>query len=120
MFQGLDYGLYETLIRPYATRVAHDSPTGASGSEWVPYAPSGIRLDPTRRVAEDLDPVWPHRRYLQAPEWEVLHRVDGVTPVGRMVDDIAAMRPTVGPMEVADALWHLHVEGFILYRMDRA
>jgi hypothetical protein len=116
MFQGRDYALYETLLGPYTTRLAVDHPTSTIQLTWVPYYSSHIILDPLRRVAEDHDPVWPHRRWLDPVEWEIMHRVDGLCTVG---DIIAGMTVAVAGLEPAVcllALGQLAVEGFVLFR----
>ena len=116
MFQGRDYALYETLLGPYATRLATDVPHSAIHLTWVPYYPSGVALDPLRRVAEDHDPVWPHRRFLDPVEWEILRRVDGVATVGHVIDGVTVAGVAVDPPVCSMALWRLAIEGFVLFQ----
>ncbi len=119
MFGGRDYELYETLMEPYARRLATDLSPVEIAPDWVPYFPSAVRIDPVRLVAQDLDPVWPHWRFLRRVEWEVLRRVDGATSVAEITETAAADLPDVDPMVVAAVLWQLHVEGFLLFLRDR-
>lgn len=70
LFEGRDYGVYETLMEPYATRLAaHIRPEDLDLSS-IPYFPSGVDLDATRHVIVDQDPVWPHHRFLTPEEWD--------------------------------------------------
>jgi glycosyltransferase involved in cell wall biosynthesis len=116
MFEGRDYALYETLLGPYATRLAADLPPDAIQPDWVPYCPSGVALDPTRRVARDPDPVWPQQRSLTPLEWEILRQVDGNATVGQIAAALAAAGPPVEWPAPTAALWRLHVDGFVLFR----
>ena len=115
MFQGRDYALYETLMQPYATRLARDLPPRSIGPDWVPYCPSGVELDPVRQTACDLDPVWPHRRFLSSLEWEILQRVDGAATADQITAAVAA-GSTADREAVWDALWLLQVEGLLLFQ----
>lgn len=115
MFRGRDYALYERLLGPYATRLATDVPPTAIRPTWVPYAPSSIALDPVRRVAEDLDPIWPQRRSLSPTEWAVLHRVDGVATASDIAAAVAAEDHATEWTSVTMTLRQLFVEGFVLF-----
>lgn len=115
MFCGRDYALYERLLGPYAKQLATDVPPAAIRPAWVPYAPSGVALDPVRRLAEDLDPIWPQRRSLSSAEWAVLRRVDGATTAGDIAAAVAAEVQTADWPLVTATLWQLFVEGFILF-----
>jgi hypothetical protein len=118
MFEGRDYALYETLMEPYATRLASQLTPASIDPSWIPYAPSGVDLDPIRRIARDLDPIWPHQRYLQPIEWELLRRIDGTTAVGAIVDSLVGhLADDDSP--ISEALWRLHVEGFVLFTLSR-
>lgn len=116
MFQGRDYALYETLLGPYATRLAADLPREAIEPTWAPYCPSGVARDPVRRVARDLDPLWPRQRSLPPLEWEALWRVDGAATIGQIAAALAAAGPPVALAEVTAAFWRLAVEGFVLFQ----
>jgi glycosyltransferase involved in cell wall biosynthesis len=111
MFTGTDYALYETLMAPYATHLAHDLAPEASAPGWVPYFPSGIALDPMRQLARNPDPIWPHQRHLSPAEWAIFTRIDGSTTVAELTRDTPDAR---------DILWHLYVEGFILFHKVHA
>jgi hypothetical protein len=113
MFEGRDYALYETLMQPYATRLAAHVRPDILDLSWIPYTPSGVDLDPIRHIARDLDPIWPHQRYLQPIEWEVLRRVDGETAACDLVDGLVGRHADGAP--IITALWRLHVEGFVLF-----
>jgi hypothetical protein len=76
------------------------------------YAKQAHR-DPIRHIARDLDPIWPHQRYLQPIEWEVLRRVDGETAACDLVDGLVGRHADGAP--IITALWRLHVEGFVLF-----
>lgn len=115
MYGGRDYGLYETLMGPYATRLATDLSPAAVEAGWVPYFPSEVRIDPVRLIAHDLDPVWPHRRFLRRVEWQVLRRVDGESPVARIAESASTDVPDMDLVAVAAVLWRLHIEGFVLF-----
>lgn len=115
MFRGRDYALYERLLGPYATRLAKDVSAGALRPTWVPYAPSGLALDPIRRVAEDLDPIWSQRRSLSSTEWAVLRRVDGAATAGDIAAAVAATDQSVEWRLVTATLWQLFVEGYVLF-----
>jgi hypothetical protein len=84
MFQGRDYRLYERLMEPYATRPAAGLEAGAIAPDWVPYFPSPVTLDHDRALAQDDDPIWPHRRFCRPDVWAVLCRVDGAASVGEI------------------------------------
>ncbi|HSH79277.1 MAG TPA: hypothetical protein VLA19_12190, partial [Herpetosiphonaceae bacterium] len=116
MFQGRDYALYETLFAPYATRLAHTRSPAAIQRDWVPYAPADVILDPVRHIAYDGDAVWPHRRFLDPVEWEVLCRVDGIATVGHVVDGLTVAGAKVEVSMCIMALWRLAVEGFVLFQ----
>jgi hypothetical protein len=118
MFGGRDYELYARLMEPYATRLATKLSPRELRSEWVPYLPSGARLDPARRLAEDLDPVWPHRRFLGPREWEVLRRVDGSRTLGEISSAVSSEVPGIDADDIAAGFWRLHVEGFVLFRSE--
>jgi glycosyltransferase involved in cell wall biosynthesis len=106
MFTGTDYALYETLMAPYATRLAHDLAPEAIAPDWTPYFPSGIVLDPIRQLARNLDPIWPHQRHLTPAEWALITRIDGSTTVAEL-DRHTPAAPSI--------LWHLYIEGFLLF-----
>jgi len=103
LFGGRDYALYETLMRPYATRLAAELPAHAIAPTWTPYLPAPVALDPPRRFARSRDPIWPHARFLPADDFDVLRRVDGTASVAALGASAAA------------ALWRQHVEGFVLF-----
>ncbi len=116
MFGGREYALYETLLGPYATRLAADLPHAAIRPAWVPYCPSGVALDPIRQVAEDRDPIWPQRRSLSPLGWETLRRVDGAADIIRIAAALAADGLPVELPALTAVLWRLHVEGFVLFQ----
>lgn len=84
--------------------------------DWVPYAPGDVILDPVRHIAYDGDVVWPHRRFLDPIEWEVLRRVDGIATVGRVVDGVTVAGAAVESSVCITALWRLTIEGFVLFQ----
>jgi hypothetical protein len=108
LFEGRDYALYETLVQPYATRLAAHVRPDTLDLSWIPYTPSGVDLDPIRHIARDLDPIWPHQRYLQPIEWEVLRRVDGEAAARDLVDGLMGRHADGAP--IITALWRWHVE----------
>ena len=115
MYQGRDYALYEYLMGPYATRLAGGLLPTAIPSTWAPYAPSGLELDPVRRIARDLDPIWPSQRWLAPLEWEALSRVDGARTIAQIAADIQE-----GDVEgITVLLWQLHLEGLIMFRENQ-
>jgi hypothetical protein len=120
MFQGRDYELYETMMRPYATRLALDLEPDAIGPEWVPYFTSDVVVDSLRQLARDADPVWPHETYFLPSQWAVVARVDGSASVDEIADAVRAERPFTTRSEVITTLWCLHVEGFVLFQSDPA
>lgn len=108
MFQGQEYELYETMMRPYATRLARDLPLSSLDPACVPYILSGVQLDGD--LAHDRDPVWPHERPRTPIEGDVLRRVDGRTSLEDIADDLQA------PIELTAAALHtLYLDGFILF-----
>ncbi|MGH2352850.1 MAG: glycosyltransferase, partial [Chloroflexota bacterium] len=116
LFQGRVYRFYERLMVPYATRRASALGASQPAPEWVPYFPSPVVLDPVRQVAEDHDPIWPHRRFCRPDVWAVLRQVDGVASVESIVTAVTAERPAVDRRAVGAILRELHVEGFILFK----
>ncbi|CAA9306402.1 MAG: hypothetical protein AVDCRST_MAG77-6089 [uncultured Chloroflexi bacterium] len=119
MFQGRDYRLYVRLMEPFASITAEDLDAAAIAPRWIPYCASPVALDEVRRLAEDRDPIWPHRRYCAPLVWDVLCRVDGRASVGEIADRVVAdgmLTPGVAPAAVAEALRGLHADGFILFR----
>jgi hypothetical protein len=77
-----------------------------------------VALDHARRLAEDRDPIWPHRRYCAPLAWEVLRRVDGRATVEDITDQVIAAGvsgATATPAAIADVLRGLHADGFILF-----
>jgi len=118
MFGGRDYELYETLMEPYAARIATNlSPLDIEGG-WAPYCPSTVRMDLVRLIAQDLDPVWPHQRFLQPIEWEILQRVDSTRSVRQIIETTVADVPNLHSTAIVQVLWRLHVEGFVLFLQD--
>ena len=111
MFAGRDYALYETLMAPYATRLAGDLSPGDLNPGWRPYFPAPVTLDPLRFLAWDTDPIWPHHRFFAPLDWTILQQIDGETAISALVADNASEQEA----RLA-ALWRLHSEGFILFR----
>ena len=110
MFAGRDYALYETLMAPYATRLADNLAPGDLNPGWRPYFPAPVTLDPLRFLAWDTDPIWPQRRFLAPLEWTVLQQIDGETAISALIAANTSDREAW-----LAALWRLHVEGFILF-----
>ena len=110
MFAGRDYALYETLMAPYAARLAGDRSPATLDPGWIPYCPAPVTIDPLRRLAWDTDPIWPHRRFLAPLEWAIFQQLDGETTIGALLADNAS-----GQEGWREALWRLHLEGFILF-----
>jgi glycosyltransferase involved in cell wall biosynthesis len=115
MFRGRDYALYETLMAPYATRLAHQLPADRIRPDSVPYRSFDIECDRDRHLARNLDPVWGHHAFLRSREWHVLQQVDGVADVNRIVTALTREGSSFAPTEVTEALWWLHMEGFVLF-----
>lgn len=113
MYQGRDYEIYETLLGPYASAAAADVQAPNLAVEIIPYPASPWHLDHVRRVISDLDPVWPHRRFVNAVDWEIVTRIDGRSTVA---DVASAAR--VDEAEVRRVTAHLHHEGFVLFRRN--
>jgi glycosyltransferase involved in cell wall biosynthesis len=111
MFAGRDYALYETLMAPYATRLAGALSPGDLNPGWIPYFPASVTRDPLRRLVWDTDPIWPHRRFPTLLEWAVLQQIDGATAIGALIADNTSDREA----RLA-ALWRLYIEGFILFQ----
>ncbi|HZR39742.1 MAG TPA: glycosyltransferase family 4 protein [Ktedonobacteraceae bacterium] len=111
MFQGQEYELYETLMQPYATRLAQDVAPEAIKPEWVPYFPSAVKLDSVRLLASNEDPIWPHRQFLTPAEWGILCMVDGCCSV----QEIATCGTDADFTTCVTTLWRLYLEGFILF-----
>jgi hypothetical protein len=113
MFRGSDYALYETLMRPYATRLSKDLRPEDIRSGWIPYYPSGVELDPIRCIVRDLDPIWPHQRRCDGREWKVCRHIDGVRSVTGIAHALRAAR--IDDEELQTFLLRLSVEGFVLF-----
>lgn len=111
MYQGGDYEIYEALLGPYASVDAADVEAADLRAETIPYAVSPWHLDHGRRLLSDLDPVWPHRRFVPAGDWEIVTRIDGRSTVADVAN---AARVDVA--EVLRVTTHLHQEGFVLFR----
>jgi hypothetical protein len=118
MFQGRDYRFYEILLGPYATYQAASLSARAIHGTWLPYAVGGIQLDLVRRLIIDRDPIWPQRQFLSVLAWDILQTVDGVTPVDEMIARLSAQHYTA--KDVRTGLWHLYVDGFILFKREQA
>jgi glycosyltransferase involved in cell wall biosynthesis len=116
LFAGSAYRLYERLMAPYATRLASALDARAVGPDWTPYFPSPVALDGLRSLAEDGDPIWPHRRFLRPAAWAVLRRVDGATTVAALTAAATAEHPTLDGPAVAALLRALYADGFVLFR----
>lgn len=111
MFQGEAYALYETLMQPYATRLAQEIKPSDLLSNWIPYFPSAMQIDPKRRLLLNDDPIWPHRRFLTAEEWEIVRCLDGYCTLEEM-----AQKKFGGDLSTCSALiWKLYLDGFILF-----
>jgi glycosyltransferase involved in cell wall biosynthesis len=110
VFQGRDYELYETLMQPYATRLAFEDQLPANWLTNVPYFPSQTRLNSIRLLIECDDPIWSHRLFLPIDKWEVVKSIDGY----RTVEEIAALSGY--SLEICMAiLWAMYIEGFVLF-----
>jgi glycosyltransferase involved in cell wall biosynthesis len=110
MFQGRDYELYETLMQPYATRLAFEDQLPANWSASVPYFPSPVRRNAIRLLIECDDPLWSHRLFLTIDKWEVIKHIDGY----RTVAEIATLSGC-GPEICMAILWAMYIEGFVLF-----
>ncbi len=115
MFEGAHYALYETLMRPYATQLAADLQLNGIQLWWIPYYPADVQLDPIRHIARDHDPIWPHERHLDPREWEVCRRIDGASSVHGVTQALNSGSLSVDSSESTLILWHLFMEGFILF-----
>lgn len=111
MYQGRDYEIYEALLGPYASMAATDVEAADLRADSIPYPASPWHLDHTRRLLSDLDPVWPHRRFVPAGDWEIVARIDGRATVAEV-----ASAARVDEAEVRRVTTHLHHEGFVLFR----
>lgn len=109
MFQGQQYELYETILGPYATRLAGDLPRSSLDPAWMPYVPSTLVLRDGNIV--DLDLVWPHERRSMPGEEEVLQCVDGNRSLAQIAADLSL---EIDPLMAA--LYGLYLDGFILFR----
>ena len=110
MYQGRDYELYETLMQPYATRLAYEDQLFANWLASVPYFPSPVRLNAIRRLIESDDLLWPHRQFLTAHMWEVVQSIDG----RHTVEEIAT-QSGCGFDTCMAVLWAMYIEGFVLF-----
>lgn len=121
MFEGHDYGLYETLMHPYATRLAEEIPADALDPSSLPYFASGVDLDATRLLLTDQDPIWPHRRFLSREEWAIVQQMTGTASVQTITETWTRQSSSAEGAAVRTLLWQLHVEGFVLFAppMDR-
>jgi len=115
MFEGSDYALYETLMQPYATRLAEHVQPEALHPSCIPYFPSDVHLDATRHIIRDQDPIWPHQRFLSLEEWEVAQQVVGTASVATITDTLARQHSHTEGAAVRRLLWQLHVDGFVLF-----
>lgn len=97
-------------MRSYATRLAQELAPDALQPEWVPYFPSPVSLDHIRFLASDEDPVWPHRRFFAAAEWEMVRRIDGDHTIGEIASKAAKELE-----ECTGLFWKLHLKGFVLF-----
>jgi glycosyltransferase involved in cell wall biosynthesis len=120
LFAGRDYRLYERLMAPYATRAASDLDARAIGADWTPYFPTPVTLDHVRLLAEDGDPIWPHRRFFRPQAWAVVRRVDGATTVAALATAAAAEGHGLDRPAVAALLRDLYVDGFVLFHRPDA
>ena len=111
MYEGRDYEIHEALLGPYASAAAADVEAADLRAESIPYPASPWHLDHVRRLLSDLDPVWPHRRFVPPGDWEIVTRIDGHATVA---DVATAAR--VDEAEVRRVTSHLHHEGFVLFR----
>jgi glycosyltransferase involved in cell wall biosynthesis len=118
MFRGRDYDLYESIIQPYASRLAIDLDPADIRPEWVPYYASDVVLDSVRQLARDADPVWPHQTYFLPDQWAVVSKIDGTGSVDEIVEAARIERPMMTFAEAVTTLWCLHSEGFALFRTD--
>jgi glycosyltransferase involved in cell wall biosynthesis len=110
MFQGRDCELYETVMRPYATRLAAEDRLPANWLASVPYFPSPVRLNAIRHLIDCDDYLWAHRSFLSADEWEVMRCVDGYRAVGEI-----ALQSGCSPEICMAILWRMYIEGFVLF-----
>jgi glycosyltransferase involved in cell wall biosynthesis len=110
MFQGRDYALYETLMHPYASRLAGEDHLPANWLACVPYFSSPVRLNALRHLIESDDPLWPHRQFLPFAAWEVIRHVDGHDTIEEI-----AMQSSCSPDACIAVLWAAYVEGFVLF-----
>ncbi len=115
MFEGHDYGLYETLMQPYATRLAEEIPADALDPSSLPYFALGVDLDATRLLLTDQDPIWPHCRFLSREEWAVVQQVTGTASVQTITETWTRQSSSAEGAAVRTLLWRLHVEGFVLF-----
>jgi glycosyltransferase involved in cell wall biosynthesis len=115
MFEGVDYALYEQMMRPYATRLAEEVTVEMVDADWIPYFPSGIQLDVVRHSARVVDPIWTLEQSLTARAWAVLCCVDGRLNVGQMAERLIAAGAVQQRTQVIIELWRLHIEGFVLF-----
>ena len=111
MYQGGDYEIYKSLLGPYASVAAADVEATNLRADTIPYPASPWHLDHARRLLTDLDPVWPHRRFVPAADWEIVTRIDGRATVAEV-----ASAARVDEADVRRVTTHLHHEGFVLFR----
>lgn len=111
MYQGGDYEIYKALLGPYASGAAENAEAADLRADTIPYPASPWDLDDTRRLLSDLDPVWPHRRFVPAGDWQIVTRIDGRATVAEV-----AIAARVDAAEVRRVITHLHHEGFVLFR----
>jgi glycosyltransferase involved in cell wall biosynthesis len=115
MFQGDDYELYETMIRPYATRLARELKLDDIQADWIPYFGTEVQLDFKQKILLDQDPIWPHQKHASPFEWEILQQVDGISDAGQISKAVKA-----DFSEVAAVLWQYYVEGFLQYQKPQS
>ncbi|GIP34666.1 glycosyltransferase family 4 protein [Paenibacillus sp. J2TS4] len=111
MFQGDDYGLYETLMGPYSTRLAEEWGMESVTPQHVPYFAASVTMDSARLLLSNEDPIWPHRRFLTRQEWDRIRYVDGFFTL----EEIAQQSGS----ELSSCIhvtWNLYLEGFILFK----
>ncbi len=108
LFDWKSYGLYEEMIRPYATRLARDLPLSSLAPTQAPYILWAVHV--SGDVATDLDPVWQHERNLLPIERDTLLEVDGCKSLLQIADALSLSIDAVSA-----AVYSLYLDGLILF-----
>ncbi|HLK58962.1 MAG TPA: glycosyltransferase family 4 protein [Chthonomonadaceae bacterium] len=115
MFGGSSYALYELMMQSYATRLAAEWDWEACPADTIPYIASEVEWDSIRHMVRLRDPIWSPHLQLRLRTWEVMRKIDGVSSIHQISETLVNAGSVSCLNGVLVELWHLHVEGFVLF-----